>query len=165
MQLFEVVFSSGQLNPVRIVDAIPAEMHPFPHVAVGTHPDTKGERIPLTGRLAGTRSAEQLISRAAAFRDPKTSRIVLGVEQTNGDDKRALVLLSASNSFPEGITVLPGKGVAVLARGDIRNGEQLLVIWPEAATVIVNDPVREERHELRRIGSQFERTKLEEAAA
>ncbi len=163
MQVFELVFSSGQLNPVRITDAIPAEMHPFPHVPIGADPQTKGERVPLTARLAATRSPEQLIARAGVFRDPKTSRIVLGVEQSNGDDPRALVLLSASNSFPEGVGVTPGKGLSVLARGEIRNGEQLLVIWPEGGTIVIHDPVREERHELRRTGSQFDRTLLEEA--
>ncbi len=158
MQLFEVVFSSGQLNPVRISDAIPAELRPFPHVPVGTNPDSKGERVPLTGRLAAMRNTEQTITRAGVFRDPKSGRIVLGAEKANGDDPRAVVLLSAANTFPEGVAVAPGKGVSVLARGEIKNGEQLLVIWPEDATVVIQDPVREERHELRRSGSQFERT-------
>ena len=80
MQLFEVVFSPGQLNPIRIADAISAEMRPFPHVPVGTRPDSKGERVPLTGRLAATRNADQLIARAGVFRDPKSGRIVLGAE-------------------------------------------------------------------------------------
>jgi hypothetical protein len=164
MQLFEVVFSPGQLNPVRITDAIPAEMRPFPHVPVGRDPEKKGERVPLTGKLAATGSPERVIARAGVFRDPKTGRIVLGMEQSNGDDPRALVLLSASNSFPEGVVISPGKGVSVLARGDIRNGEQLLVIWPDAGTVVIQDPVREERHEFRRVGTQFERTMLGEAA-
>jgi len=162
MQLFEVVFSSGQLNPVRISDAIPAEMHPFPHVSVGTNPDRQGERIPCTGRLVATRNAEQLIVRAGVFRDPKSGRIVLGTEKSNGDDARALVLLSASNTFPEGVAIAPGKGVSVLARGEIKNGEQLLAIWPENATVVIQDTVRDERHELRRVGSQFDRTMLGE---
>jgi len=158
MQLFEVVFSSGQLNPVRIADAIAAELRPFPHVPIGANPDSKGERVPLTGRLAATCSTEHTITRAGVFRDPKSGRIVLGAEKTNGDDPRAVVLVSASNTFPEGVAVAPGKGVSVLARGEIKNGEQLLVIWPEDATIVIQDPVREERHELRRSGSQFERT-------
>ena len=157
MQAFAIEFSPGQLNPVRITDAIVAELHPFPHVPLGTDPDKKGERVPLTGRLAATRTPEQLIARAGVFRDPKTGRIVLGMEQTNGEDPRALVLLTAANSFPEGVAVSPGTGVSVLARGEIRNGEQVLLIWPENGAVVIQDPVREERHELRRTGTQFDR--------
>ena len=58
----------------------------------------------------------------------------------------------------------PQKGVAVLAKGQIRNGQQLLLIWPDGGRITVEDPADEERYELRRAGDQFDRVKLEEKA-
>jgi len=125
-------------------------------VGDGTAPERR-VRVPITARLlAACASGTSAISRAAAFRDPKSGRIVLGVEsdaQENGS--RALVLFSASSSFPEGVSVTLPKGVGVLGRGVMRNGQQVLLIWPEGERVVVEDPAREARYEVRRTGDQF----------
>lgn len=164
MQAYEVEFAPAQLSPLHIADAIRAETLPIPHVPVGD-PATpgKGVRIPLTSRLmASFTQGSPLICRARAYRDPKTGRIVLGVEQAaDVHDARAIVLLAASSRFPEGMSVTPQKGVAVLATGQVRNGQQLLLIWPDGGRVTVEDPAHEERYELRRAGDQFDRIKLQ----
>ena len=163
MRAYEVQFLPAQRPPLRINDAIPVETLPFPHVSVGD-PTTpgKGARIPLTSRLtASFNQGPSAICRAKAFRDPKTGSIVLGVEQAEGEnDDRALVLLAATNGFPEGVTVTPQKEITLLAKGEVRNGQQLLLVWPDGGTVDVLDPVREERYELRRAGDQFDRILL-----
>jgi hypothetical protein len=165
MQAYEVQFLPAQRPPLHINDAIPAETLPFPHVSVGD-PSTpgKGARIPLTSRLSASfNQGASTICRAKAYRDPKSGGVVLGVEQAEGvDDDRALVLLAAANGFPEGVTVTPRKDVTLLARGEVRNGQQLLLIWPDGGTVSVLDPVREERYELHRTGNQFDRVLVQE---
>ncbi len=165
MQAYEVEFTPARISPLHIADAIRAETLPRPHVSVGD-PATpgKGVRIPLTSRLmASFTQGSPLISRAGAYREPKSGQIVLGAEQAaDGHDARALVLLAASSRFPEGVSVTPLKGVAILAKGQIRNGQQLLLIWPDGGRVTVEDPAGEERYELRRAGDQFERLKLQE---
>ena len=165
MQAYEVQFLPAQRPPLHINDAIPAETLPFPHVSVGD-PATpgKGARVPLTSRLtASFNQGPSTICRAKAYRDPKTGSVVLGIEQAEGaDDSRALVLLAASNGFPEGVTVTPQKEVTLLAKGEVRNGQQLLLIWPDGGRVAVLDPVREERYELHRAGDQFNRVLVQE---
>ncbi len=165
MQTYEVEFAPAQLSPLRILDAIRAETLPLPHVSVGD-PATPGRgiRIPLTSRLMGSFTpGSPLICRARAYRDTKTGRIVLGVEQAaDVHDARAIVLLAASSRFPEGVSVTPQKGVAVLAKGQVRNGQQLLLIWPDGGRVTVEDPAGEGRYELRRAGDRFDRVTLQE---
>ena len=165
MQAYEVEFAPAQLSPLHIADAIRAETLPRPHVSVGD-PTTpgKGIRIPLTSRLSASFvQGSPLISRARAYRDPKTSRIVLGVEQgADEHDARALVLFVASSRFPDGVAVTPHRGVAVLAKGQVRNGQQMLLIWPDGGKITVEDPAHEARYELRRAGDQFDRTMLQE---
>jgi len=165
MQAYEVEFAPADLSPLHIADAIRAEVVPHPHVSVGD-PATpgRGVRIPLTSRLtASFTQGSPLICRAGAFRDPKTGRIVLGAEPAeNGHDARALVLLAAASRFPEGVSITPQKGVAVLAKGQIRNGQQLLLIWPDGGRVTVEDTAHEERYELSRAGDQFDRRTLQE---
>jgi hypothetical protein len=160
MQAYEVEFTPAQLPSLQVTDAIRVGTRPLPHVSVGdaTMPG-KGVRIPLTSRLtASLRQGSPLICRAGAYRDPKTGRIVLGVEHaSDGQDGRALVLLAASSNFPEGVSVTPRKEVTLLAKGEVRNGQQILLIWPEGGRVVVEDPAREERYELRRAGDQFDR--------
>lgn len=163
MQAYEIEFSPAQLHALHIQDAIRAEIFPFPHVSVGD-PATpgKGLRVPLTTRLiAAITQGSLMICRAKAFRDPKTQRVVLGVEQ-DGDaqDPRALVLFAASSSFPDGVSVTLKGEVTLLAKGEVRNGEQMLLIWPEGGKVAVEDPAREERYELHRAGDQFDRIKV-----
>ncbi len=167
MQAYEVEFAPAQLSPLQITDAIRAESLPLPHVSVGDPAvPGKGVRIPLTSRLmASCTPGSALICRARAYRDPKTGRIVLGVEQAADlHDARAIVLLAASSRFPDGVSVTPQKGVAILAKGQVRNGQQLLLIWPDGGRVTVKDPACEERYELRRAGDQFDRVKLQEEA-
>lgn len=165
MQAYEIEFAPAQLHSLHITDAIRAETLPFPHVSVGD-PTTPGRglRIPLTSRLmASFTQGQPLICRAKAYRDPKTGRIVLGVEQTaDVNDSRALVLLAASSSFPDGVSVTPRGEVTLLAKGEVRNGQQLLLIWPEEGRVAVEDPAREERYELRRAGDQFDRVMMQD---
>ena len=164
MQAYEVESAPAQRSPLHVADAIRAETLPHPHVSVGD-PATpgKGVRIPLTSRLmASFTQGSPLICRARAYRDPKTSRIVLGVEQgADAHDHRAIVLLAASSRFPEGVSVTPQNGVAVLAKGQVRNGQQLLLIWPDGGRVTIEDPAHEERYQLRRAGDQFDRITLQ----
>lgn len=159
MHAYEVECTPAQLPPVRIADGIRAQKLPHLHVPVGD-PATpgKGVRIPLTTRLAAScDGGAALIARAAAYRDPKSGSLVLGMEQAAAsDDARALVLLAASSRFPEGVSVTPQKGVGLLARGETRHGQQLLLIWPDGGKVLVEDPGREERYELRRAGDEFD---------
>lgn len=166
MQAYEVEFVPAQLTPVRIKDAIAVSLLPHPHVSVGD-PDTpgRGVRVPLTSRLtASCDSGAPFISQAAAYRDPKTGRIVLGIDQaTDASDRRALVLLAASSRFPDGVSVTLPKGTGLLAKGAVRNGEQILLIWPEGGSVVVDDPARQERYELRRTGDQFAQVALPSA--
>jgi hypothetical protein len=123
----------------------------------------KGVRIPLTSRLiASFTPGSPLICRARAYRDPKTGRIVLGVEQAaDAQDARVLVLLAASSRFADGVSVILQKEVILLAKGQVRNGQQLLLIWPDGGRVTVEDPAREERYELRRTGDHFDRVRLQ----
>ena len=143
MQAYELTFTPAHLPPLRIMDSIHAEALPHPHVSVGD-PVTpgKGVRIPLTSRLVAAFNQDPpLIGRASAFRDPKTGKIVLGLEQNpDVDDARALVLLAASSRFPEGVTITPRKEVTLLARGEIPNGQQLLLIWPDGGKVVSKIP-------------------------
>lgn len=158
MQAYEVEFTPAQVPPFRITDGIRAQRLPHLHVSVGD-PATpgKGIRLPLTTRLAAScNGGTALIARAAAYRDPKSGSIVLGMEQAAAENARALVLLAASSTFPEGVSVIPRKDVALLAKGEMRNGQQLLLIWGDGGTVLVEDPAREERYELRRAGDEFE---------
>lgn len=163
MHAYEVEFVPARLSPVRISDAMRAEVQPAPHVPVGD-PATPGQgvRIPLTPRLVATFTAEApLIERAKPFRDPKSGRIVLGVEPVEeAQDSRAIVLLSASSGFAEGLSLLESKGIAVLARGAVGTARQWLMVWPDGAGLAVEDPVREERYKLRRSGADFERVAL-----
>ena len=167
MQAYEIEFAPAQLSPLHITDGIRVETLPRPHVSVGD-PATpgKGVRIPLTSRLmASFTQGSSLICRARAYRDPKTGRIILGVEQAaDVHDARVLVLLAASSPFPEGVSVTPQKEVVLLAKGQVRNGQQLLLIWPDGGRVTVEDAAREERYELRRAGDQFDRVRLQEHA-
>ena len=164
MQAYEVEFAPAQRSPLHVADAIRAETLPHPHVSVGD-PATpgKGVRIPLTSRLmASFTPGSPLICRARAYRDPKTNRIVLGVEQgADAHDARAIVLLAASSRFPEGVSITPQNGVVVLAKGQVRNGQQLLLIWPDGGRVTIEDPAHEERYQLRRAGDQFDRITLQ----
>jgi len=73
------------------------------------------------------------------------------------------VLLAASSTFPEGVSVTPRKDVGLLAKGRMRNGQQLLLIWPDGGTVLVEEPGREERYELRRTGDEFDMVAIEAA--
>lgn len=158
MQAYEVQFTPAQLPPFRITDGIRAQGRPHLHVPVGD-PATRNPvvRVPLTMRLAAScNGGAALIARATAYRDPKSGSIVLGMEPAAGaDDARALVLLTASSTFPEGVTVTPRKDVGLLVAGEIRNGQQLLLIWPDGGTVLVEEPGREERYTLRRTGDDF----------
>ncbi len=163
MQAYEVEFAPAHLSPLHIADGIRATTLPRPHVSVGDSATPgKSVQIPLTSRLmASFAQGTPLISRAGAYRDPKTGQIVLGAEQAENDHNgRALVLLAASSRFPEGVSVTPQKGVAILAKGQIRNGQQLLLIWPDGGRVTVEDSAAEERYELRRAGDQIDRVKL-----
>jgi hypothetical protein len=160
MQAYEVEFAPAQLPPLRITDGVRAHTAPAPHVSVGdVATPGKGVRIPLTSRLAASLNpASPLIGRAKAYRDPKTGAIVLGVEQAeDANDSRALVLLSASSGFPNGISVSRQKGLGLLAQGTVGHAQQLLLIWPDGSTVTVEDRLREERYELRRSGDSFDR--------
>ena len=167
MQAYEVEFVPAHLSPLHVLDAIRAETRPRPHVSVGD-PATpgKGIRIPLTSRLiAAVTQGSPLISRARALRDPKTGQIVLGVEQAeNGKDAGALVLFAASSRFSEGVSISPQQGVAVLAKGQIHNGEQLLLLWHDGGRLTVKDSAGGERYELRRAGDQFDRVIMREQA-
>jgi len=163
MQAYEVEFAPAQLSPLRITDGVRAQTVPAPHVPVGdTGTPGKGVRIPLTSRLAASLDpASPLIGRAKAYRDPKTGTIVLGVEQAeDGTDSRALVLLSASSGFPNGVSVSRQKGLGLLAQGTVGHAQQLLLIWPDGSAVVVEDHLREERYELRRTGDQFDRVSV-----
>jgi len=164
MQAYEVEFTPAQLPPFRITDGIRAQRLPHLHVSVGD-PATpgKGVRVPLTTRLAASCNGDAaLIARAGAYRDPRSGSIVLGVEQAvDTGDARALVLLAASSSFPEGVSVTPQTEVHLLARGEMRNGQQLLLVWPDGGRVVVEDFAREERYELRRAGDEFDRITLQ----
>jgi hypothetical protein len=164
MQAYEVEFTPAQLPPFRITDGIHTQGRPHPHVSVGdpATPDTV-VRVPLTTRLAAScNGGAALIARATAYRDPKSGSIVLGMDPaTAADDTRALVLLAASSTFPEGVSVTPRKDVGLLAKGRMRNGQQLLLIWPDGGTVLVEEPGREERYELRRTGDEFDMVAIE----
>lgn len=158
MQAYEVELVPAQIPPLRIRDAIRADARPYPHVAVGDAATLEESvRVPITSRLMASCAPESpSISRAAAYRDPKSGKIVLGVEQ-NGEENgaRALVLFSASSRFPDGVAVTLPKGIRVLGKAARRNGQQLLLIWPEDERIVVADPGREERYEVRRTGDQF----------
>jgi hypothetical protein len=164
MQMYQVDFSPAQLSPLSVTDGVRVHTQPVPHVSVGdaSAPET-GIRIPLTSRLAASLDpTSPLIGRAKAYRDPKTGRIVLGIEQDKDEhDTRALVLLSASSGFPNGISVLCQKGLALLAEGAAGHARQLLLIWPDGSEVIVEDSLREERYTLRRTGDQFDPVRLQ----
>jgi hypothetical protein len=167
MQAYEVEFTPAQVPPFRITDGIHMQGRPHPHVSVGdpATPDTV-VRVPLTTRLAAScNGGAALIARATAYRDPKSGSIVLGMDPaTAADDARALVLLAASSTFPEGVSVTPRKDVGLLAKGTMRNGQQLLLIWPDGGTVLVEEPGREQRYELRRTGDEFAMVAIEAKA-
>jgi len=164
MQAYEVDFAPAQLSPLSVTDGVRVRTQPVPHVSVGdaSKPET-GVRIPLTSRLlASLDPSSPLIGRAKAYRDPKTGRIVLGVEEAKDEhDTRALVLLSASSGFPNGISVRRQKGLALLAEGAAGHARQLLLIWPEGSEIIVEYSLREERFTLRRTGDQFKPDRLQ----
>jgi hypothetical protein len=164
MQAYQVEFSPAQLSPLSVTDGVRVQTQPVPHVSVGdaSTPET-GIRIPLTSRLqASLDPATPLIGRAKAYRDPKTGRIVLGVEEAKDEhDTRALVLLSATCGFPNGISVRCQKGLALLAQGAAGHARQMLLIWPEGSEVIVEDSLREERYTLRRTGDHFDPVRLQ----
>jgi hypothetical protein len=165
MQAYQVEFTPAQMPPLRIADAIPVETRPRPHVVVGDSATTgAGTRIPLAARLLASLPPDApAIRRVTPYRDPKSGVVVLGAEQdAAAPDPRALVLLTATSNFPDGVTVTPGTGVSALAQGTVHHGWQMLLIWPEGGSVVVDDPAREARHSLRRIGDQFERTVLSE---
>jgi hypothetical protein len=163
MQAYEVDFAPAQLSPLSVTDGVRAHTQPVPHVSVGdaSAPET-GIRIPLTARLAASLDpSAPLIGRAKAYRDPKSGRIVLGVEQDADErDTRALVLLSATSGFPNGVSVLCQKGLALLAEGAAGHARQLLLIWADGSEVIVEDSLREERYTLRRTGDRFDPVRL-----
>ncbi|MFB3816828.1 MAG: hypothetical protein ACE147_04105 [Candidatus Methylomirabilales bacterium] len=163
MQAYEVEFTPGKLSPLQIKDGMQVKLRPTPHVALGD-PETpgRGVRIPLTARLAACLNGSgQVIAHAKAYRDPKSGRIVLGVEQADeAETRRALVLLSTSTGFPNGVSIAPPRGLALLAEGELGTIRQYLLIWPDGAAITVIDEVRDERHELRRIGDEFSRTPL-----
>ena len=163
MQAYQVEFTPAQLSPLSVTDGVRVQTQPVPHVSVGdaSTPET-GIRIPLTSRLqASLDPATPRIGRAKAYRDPKTGRIVLGVEEAKDEhDTRALVLLSASSGFPDGISVHCQKGLALLAQGAAGHARQMLLIWPEGSEVIVEDSLREERYTLRRTGDHFDPVRL-----
>lgn len=163
MQAYEVELVPAQIPPLRIRDAIRAEARPYPHVAVGeAAAPEEGVRVPITARLMALCGPEApSLCRAAAYRDPQSGKIVLGVEQVAQENgARALVLFSASSSFPDGVSVSLPKRMRVLGKGTRRNGQQLLLIWPENERIVVEDPGREERYEVRRTGDQFGLTVL-----
>jgi len=164
MQAYQVEFSPAQLSPLSVTDGVHVQTQPVPHVSVGdaSTPET-GIRIPLTSRLqASLDPATPRIGRAKAYRDPKTGRIVLGVEEAKDEhDTRALVLLSATCGFPDGISVHCQKGLALLAQGAAGHARQMLLIWPEGSEVIVEDSLREERYTLRRTGDHFDPVRLQ----
>ena len=165
MQAFTLDFLPARRPPLRITDGLPAVALPHPHVAVGeTGQADKVARVPITPRLATlSRERDTLINRAGVYRDPKTGRIVLGVEPSGaGTETRALVLLAASSSFPDGVSIVPEKVVGVIAQGEIRNGRQVLLTWPDGGQVIVEEPAREARYALRRSGDQFDSVPLAE---
>lgn len=158
MQAYEVELLPAQIPPLRIRDAIRADARPYPHVAVGdATASEQSVRIPITARLMAACNGEApSICRAAAYRDPTSGKIILGVEQgTQENGSRALVLFSASSSFPEGVSVSLPKRVGVLGKGAMRNGQQFLLLWPEGERIVIEDPAREERYEVRRTGDQF----------
>jgi hypothetical protein len=163
MQVYEVEFTPAELPPFRIADGIRPHARPHLHVSVGD-PATPGAvvRVPLTTRLATScNGGTALIARATAYRDPKSGSIVLGVEPPDAAaDPRALVLLAASSTFPEGVRVTPRREVGLLAKGDMRKGQQLLLIWPDGEKVLVDDPGREACYELRRTGDEFDMVAL-----
>jgi len=163
MQAYQVDFTPARRPAMQISDAIRATTTPHPHIPIGDAGTSgKGARIPLTSRLVATlHDGAPVIARAKAFRDPKTGTIVLGIDpEPDAAEARALVLLSAASNFPDGLSVTPEQELTVLARGDIRHGEQLLLIWPEGGRILIEDPAREERYALRRSGDQFERVEL-----
>ncbi len=164
MQAFEVEFTPAMRSPLRIEDAIRVQTVPAPHVLVG-EPGTpgKGQRIPMTIRLiAALDHAKPLIARAKVFRDPKTSQFVLGIDPgDNGAETRAIVLLSTTTSPPgDAVVVLP-REVIPLAQGAVGHARQHLLVWPEGSEIVVEDPILEQRHALRRTGGEFLRTILE----
>jgi hypothetical protein len=163
MHAYQVEFAPAQMPPLRIADAIRAETRPRPHVVVGD-PTVPGAvaRIPLAARLLASLSSDTPeIRRVTPYRDPKGGGIVLGADPADAaPDARALVLLTATSNFPDGVTVTPGKGITALAQGAVHHGWQMLLVWPEGGSVVVDDPAREARHALRRTGDQFERTLL-----
>jgi len=162
MQAYEVEFLPAQLSPLHVKDGLRARLHPVPHVAVGDL-DTpgRGVRIPLTARLAAALNGNGgLIATAKAFRDPKSGRIVLGVPPDEAEAGPALVLLSTSTGLPNGVSVVAGKGVHLLAEGERGAARQCLLVWPEGAALTIEDHLREERHELRRIGGEFSRARV-----
>jgi hypothetical protein len=166
MQVFALDFLPARRPSLRIVDGLPAATHPHPHVIVGEAAATaQVARIPMTPRLAAiAREGNATVGRAGVYRDPKTGRIVLGIESsTDRTDTRALVLLAASSSFPDGVSVIPEKTVGVIAQGDVRNGRQYLFTWPDGAQVVIEEPAREARYAIRRSGDQFESVPLADA--
>jgi len=165
MQAYAVEFLPARRPPLRITDGVSASPLPHPHLVVGESGGAgKSARIPLTARLvASSRGNGTTIHRAGIYRDPKSGRIVLGVEHAPDEtDARALVLLAASSSFPDGVSVIPEKTIGLIAQGEMQKGQQLLLIWPDGDRVVVEDPAREERYAILRSGDQFESILLTE---
>ena len=119
MQAYAVEFLPARRPPLRITDGVSASPLPHPHLVVGESGGAgKSARIPLTARLvASSRGNGTTIHRAGIYRDPKSGRIVLGVEHAPDEtDARALVLLAASSSFPDGVSVIPEKTIGLISR-------------------------------------------------
>ena len=60
------------------------------------------------------------------------------------------------------MSVIPEKTIGLIAQGEMQNGQQLLLIWPDGDRVVVEDPAREERYAILRSGDQFESILLTE---
>jgi hypothetical protein len=106
LRAYQVDFFPAQLSPIRMKDGVQAELRPTPHIPVGD-PEIPGHgvRAPLTARLAASLSTNgRLIGGVKAYRDPKTGRIVLGADEAEDrSGSGAIVLLSASSGFPDGV--------------------------------------------------------------
>jgi hypothetical protein len=160
---YQVDFLPGQLSPIRVKDGLEAELRPRPHISVGD-PEAAGNgaRVPLAARLASVVNVNgRRVARAKVYRDPGSGQIVLGADESgDGTGTSAIVLLSASTGFPDGVSIQPSKGLSVLAQGERGRVRQCLLIWPDGAGVTIHDHLRNESHELRRTGEDFKHTSV-----